>query len=132
MSEVEIQQPVCAKCGVDVRPDTDFCYNCGAPVTIEADAPVANGTKPETHIVPSETEKRDTNGLSARLEDRRPPSPKYESAAGLRRRSKAPTRKPVEVTWEPEAEGINLKFVIAAVACLVLAIILVTIALYLK
>ncbi|HTK38647.1 MAG TPA: zinc ribbon domain-containing protein, partial [Pyrinomonadaceae bacterium] len=125
MSQVETQQPVCAKCGVEVRPNTDFCYNCGASVTDEAESPAANGAgivsnkesseKYKNGSLPSGNEKGNTDGLSARLEDRRPPSPKYESAAGLRRRSKAPARKPVEVTWEPEGETVNLKFVIAAV-----------------
>jgi len=156
MSEVEIQQPECAKCGVEVRPNTDFCYNCGAPVTAEAAELVANGAgagyeekssgknanlsgkkehlslQSEAGIVTDETVNGNTNGLSAGLEDRRPSSPKYESAAGLRRKSKTATRKPVEVTWEPEGESLNLKFVIGAICCLVLAILLVTLAMYLK
>ena len=149
MSKVEIQQRECAKCGVEVRPNTDFCYNCGSPVSAEAAALDANGAgtgfdekssaqnenfspQPETATAKNENEKVNTNGLSAGLEDRRPASPKYESAAGLRRRSRFAARKPVEVTWEPEAESLNLKFVIAAICCLVLVIFLVTLAMYFK
>ena len=149
MPEVEIQEPVCGKCGVEVRQDTAFCYNCGAPVTSAPDLAAANGARPvaDEKLIPNretrgakseipaasgETEADPRNGSTARLEDRRPPSPKYESAAGLRRRSRPPARKPVEVTWEPETDSLNIKFIIAAVCCLVLAIVLVVLALYLK
>lgn len=149
MSEVEIKQPECSKCGVEVRPNTDFCYNCGASVTAEAAEIVANGARTvfdekssgkqddlsfqtETGNVTSETTNGNMNGLSAGLEDRRPTPPKYESAAGLRRKSRAAARKPVEVTWEPEAESLNLKFVIAAICCMVLVLFLVMLAMYLR
>ena len=149
MPEVEIQEPVCGKCGVEVRQDTAFCYNCGAPVTSEPVAAFTNGARPvsdenstpkretqgaesEISAAKGETKADLQNGGTARLEDRRPPSPKYESAAGLRRRSRPPARKPVEVTWVPETDSLNIKFIIAAVCCLVLAIVLVVLALYLK
>jgi hypothetical protein len=122
MPEIEVQEPVCGKCGVEVRPDTAFCYNCGASITGESKA-VSNGQNVSAPV---------SNGASARVEDRRPEPPKYESAAGLRKRSKRETRKPVEVTWEPETESPNLTFVIASVCLLVLAIILIIAAMYLK
>ena len=145
MSEVEIQEPVCEKCGVEVRPDTAFCYNCGAPVT-SAMAPTAVNGKRETKGVNIKTEDPgnkaldeirdaendlDSAGLVS-VDDRRPQPPKYESAAGLRRRSKQSARKPVEVTWEPEAESLNFKFIIATACLVVFVLILVVAALYLK
>ena len=149
MSDVEIQQPVCAKCGAEVRPDTAFCYNCGAAVTANAAPLTANGTgtvlnensaskgenvslRNESGSVKSESETGNMNGLSGRLEDRRPAPPKYESAAGLRRKSKAAVRKPVEVTWEPEGESLNITFVIATVCLAIIVAVLVAVALYLK
>lgn len=145
MSEVEIQEPVCGKCGVEVRPDTAFCYNCGAPVT-PATAPIAVNGKRETkgpniktddarNKVPDEIRDAENDSASAgtiSADDRRPEPPKYESAAGLRRRSKQPVRKPVEVTWEPEAESLNFKFIIATACLVVFVLILVVAALYLK
>jgi uncharacterized OB-fold protein len=126
MPEVEVQEPVCGKCGAEVRPDTAFCYNCGASVTGEAEA------SPNGQLVVENRESVVTNGASAKLEDRRPSPPKYESAAGLRRRSRLESRKPVEVTWEPETESVNLTFVIASICLLVVAIILIVAAMYLK
>lgn len=34
-----VEKRVCGECGVDVRPDTSFCYNCGKSVSPEAPAP---------------------------------------------------------------------------------------------
>jgi hypothetical protein len=145
MSEVEIQEPVCGKCGVEVRPDTAFCYNCGAQVTSETAQTAVNG-KRETkgpnietgdaeNKIPDEIRDAENGLVSARslsADDRRPEPPKYESAAGLRRRSKQPARKPVEVTWEPESEAINFKFIIATACLVVFVLVLVVAALYLK
>lgn len=33
MAETLVEKKVCAECGVDVRPQTSFCYNCGKSVT---------------------------------------------------------------------------------------------------
>jgi hypothetical protein len=32
MAETSVEKNVCRECGVDVRPQTAFCYNCGKPV----------------------------------------------------------------------------------------------------
>ena len=45
-TETVVEKAECPKCGADVRPDTQFCYNCGGPVAeeIKNEAPVTNGT----------------------------------------------------------------------------------------
>jgi hypothetical protein len=142
MPEIKVQDPVCGKCGVDIRPDTEFCYNCGSSVTSPAAPAVRNGaeqtdeenlrTETEFSAHVSDAGAGTANGNSARLQDRRPDPPKYESAAGLRKRSKPATRKPVEITWEPKTDSPNLTFIIATICLVVLAIILIAAAQYLK
>lgn len=39
MEETSVEKRVCKECGVDVRPDTAFCYNCGRSVTETPDKP---------------------------------------------------------------------------------------------
>jgi uncharacterized OB-fold protein len=130
MPKIEVQETACANCGAEGRPDTAFCYNCGAAVTNRPEnekglaGPADNGSAEGFLTEPS-------NGM-ARVEDRRPAPPKYESAAGLRRRSKVAARKPVEVTWVPEPESANITFIIASLILLVMAIILIVAAFYLK
>lgn len=41
MEETLVEKKVCKECGVDVRPDTAFCYNCGKSVTETPDGPAA-------------------------------------------------------------------------------------------
>lgn len=38
MAETLVEKKVCGECGVDVRPQTQFCYNCGKSVTETPDA----------------------------------------------------------------------------------------------
>lgn len=35
MAETLVEKRVCGECGVDVRPNTAFCYNCGKSVSLE-------------------------------------------------------------------------------------------------
>ena len=35
MAEKVLEKPVCESCGVDVRPHSMFCYNCGGAVSKE-------------------------------------------------------------------------------------------------
>lgn len=42
MREAAVEKAVCGKCGVDIRDDTLFCYNCGNRV---APAPVSEPAK---------------------------------------------------------------------------------------
>ena len=132
MSDVLVQEKVCGACGVEVRADTQFCYNCGE--SLEEDAPIAapeGGIEPA--VIPSITSKDGAADVSERNGDNTssadaPDSP-MQSAASLRRRSRTATRKPVEVVWEP-AGGTNITLIAATVLLVLFAGVMVILALY--
>ncbi len=35
MTELAVEKELCAECGADVRPDAQFCYNCGGAINTE-------------------------------------------------------------------------------------------------
>lgn len=114
MAEMVVEKAVCQTCGVEVREESLFCYNCGKSVS--DDGPVADAAP----IEPSETEIV------------RPGSrPPLRSAASLRKQRRAYNRQPVEVTWEPH-DGSPGAFVIVTLLLTGAAFVLLLLALYLR
>jgi hypothetical protein len=86
--DAEVKTLECAKCGADVRPDSQFCYNCGGPVAAE-DAMPENGTPPK---------------VDEKIERSTLPAPGLRSARDIRR-ERSFKRKPREIVWEPIADS---------------------------
>ena len=109
MAETAVEKAVCSACGVDVRDESLFCYNCGGSVgnTQTAIAEV------EHAAIPTE------------------PRPPLRSAASLRKHRRAFNRQPLEVSWEPR-EGPATIFVVATVVLTVGALVLLLLAFYLR
>lgn len=111
MAEAVLEKEVCDGCGVDVREDTLFCYNCGARVAGEdATADEPEKTADETLEVALDAA---NNGHSSDDAD------KLAAAATERKRARIAHRKTAEYVWEPTAgEGAGLTFVIAVIVAI--------------
>lgn len=91
MAETVLEKEVCDSCGVDVREDTLFCYNCGTRVVAEEPDAAKNGHSPDG-------------------------SDKLAAAATERKRARVAHRKTAEYIWEPtNGEGARLTLIIAVV-----------------
>lgn len=126
MAETATKIDVCEICGVGVRPDSAFCYNCGG--NIKSDGPVTE-TSAEKNDDEMEVAAHESNGNA---------SPEIAPARIKNRdrnrstRSRAVTeRKPVKMSWEPRAD-ISLSFVIGSIVIVVLALTLFITAHYIR
>ena len=128
MPEVSVEEKVCAKCGAEVRRDTQFCYNCGESVEEEAipsPADTSLTVAPLTASTPPVLDNAQTNGqLSPAMDDQ-----KLASAASLRRKGRAPRRKTTEVFWEPLGNRANLPLIISTIVFAIFTVVVILLAL---
>ena len=119
MAETLTENQICPACGVGVRPNSLFCYNCGGDVA-ENPHPV-NGHAAVSPLN-AETSAKTTKLESLPIENAPPPptiektaeikaevieEPKLKSAATMRRQPKSIQQKQIEVIWE-EPQGDSL------------------------
>jgi hypothetical protein len=116
LSETVVEKAECPKCGADVRPDTQFCYNCGGPVAKEIvnEAPATNGAA----ISESGDEKR--------------PAPGLRSAREIKRRERVFERRTKEVVWEPVLATPNTQLIVVAAIVILFTIGVIILAFYLR
>lgn len=110
----------CNNCGAEVRPDTDFCYNCGKPVG--SGAKMANISE---QLV-AEPRDKGLDALEKALEASRSDSgarEKLESAAAERKRSRGGKRRKIEVVWEPTSPSKSYFVVALVVLVITLAVV---------
>ncbi len=104
MSRNVVEKVICEKCGVDVRENTLFCYNCGSPVNEPEPDPVE---KPEVELEPADEKKSKAKAALDDLAKRikiEPPTDeekKLALAAAERKKARNMPRKPRDITWEP-------------------------------
>lgn len=134
MAETLVKNEVCKKCGVDVRANTQFCYNCGASVSGSVENDLTDGNKetnllvfPENAVAEKDSAAvRDhlaeaaTGNGNAAVEEK----PPLKSAASMRRKPKTIQRKRVEISWQEPESAPNLWFILAAVLLTVFAFVL--------
>ena len=122
MSETAVQSSVCEACGVDVRDESLFCYNCGERVTAEVplEQPVPESNEPGEPVAGK-------NDIAVQPASR----PPLKSAASLRKQRRASNRQPVEVSWE-QRSGQPVTFILATIVLTLAALVLLAIALYLR
>lgn len=144
MVDVLAEEEVCRKCGADIREGSQFCYNCGRSLTSDPDAgevversidglseqPIA---KPIIDPTPETTHRPDAHAAEKGSKTARPPrkAEQLESAAAIKRRRRTASEKPVDVVWEQPAR-ISKGFVVATVIFLLIALVIIYLAVYLK
>lgn len=96
MAETTLEKAVCEKCGVDVRENTSFCYNCGNSF---ADAAAeANGA--ET-LMMSDDARTALDDLAARFKaDDDETADRIKLAAAERKKARVKPKRQKEEVWQ--------------------------------
>ena len=116
LTETVVEKAECPKCGADVRPDTQFCYNCGGPVFEEL-----------------EKESLSTNGAAiSKAEDEKRPAPGLRSAREIKRRERVFERRTKEVVWEPVLTTPNTQLIVVAAVVILFTVAVIILAFYLR
>ncbi len=125
MPEIAVEKKVCDKCGVDVRDDTLFCYNCGNRVASETEPAPAklNGT------VKNSESSRALDDLAAKLRSSDRAGAGTTAIAAKTRRSRISGVKGSIEVWEPasSAAGTGLLVGSLVVAFITLVIVFFTV-----
>jgi len=114
MVEAVAEKQVCEECGVDVRENTAFCYNCGSSVgEVLASNDVAAENSDET--------KAALDDLAKRFKIDEEEDDRLAKAAAERRKARVSNRKSLKYEWQPTDDSpdflfIGLTIVIAVVA----------------
>jgi hypothetical protein len=160
MAEILVNSPVCKNCGADIRPQSLFCYHCGAAVAAPAEAESTNGTKKlseewlrenisektvdnkkapvKTKIIEKKDEKKieDLQEAVNAKEEKSAPSlhekAKLKSAAAMRQKAKSIQKREIEVVWEESEKVFSPWLIITVVGFTVFAVVIVILALSLK
>lgn len=119
MPDAVIEKQTCAKCDVEIRENTSFCYNCGSPIVAEIvgsisipTEPTGNGVSPAVEV---ET-KAALNDLAERFRVDEEDDDKLATAAAERRKARIRSRKSIQYVWEPIDEDSGRFFLHLAIA----------------
>lgn len=124
------QKTVCKSCGVDVRKDTVFCYNCGRALT--DDAPVEIQPEANNDDVNEEAQTA-LDELAERLNaDEAADGAKLRRAAAERKKARVVPRKQKEFTWEPRDDSSSRLILLWSLLASAVAALLVFVAVYWK
>jgi hypothetical protein len=135
-----LKKEICEACGADIRGGSQFCYNCGGPVTEEAvriskasvkvsDAWLKEDLVDDGRLVTTKLDRAKLDKAESEMElplsppDDSPtpetevagePDKKMKSASNMRRKPKSFQRKAVEIGWEEHDGGPNKLFPLIA------------------
>ena len=123
MAKTGVKTAVCDICGAEVRDGSAFCYNCGGSLTEPQHVdPTPQPTEPILVAEPV------TNGSAGQV-DVFPANQKVERSD--RRKVRASKREPAEIVWEPR-QGVSWTFVIASIIFVIIALAVVSAAVYVR
>ncbi len=96
-----VERDTCSNCGVDVRENTQFCYNCGSPVDASGIAVAAgpqdvNRSDAETKAALDELAEKLSN-----IDE----SDKLAKAAAERKQARVSRKKTKEFVWEENSNN---------------------------
>ena len=143
MVEKITENKFCRKCGVDVRPNTLFCYNCGAQVATDEEVAAENNkslTEKKVKAAGADAEKystakleKDFSGAKNKVKPIQKPTESLnkdqasedvyraekretslKTAASMRKRPKTNQQARVRFTWENYENAPNPWFLMAA------------------
>ena len=116
LSETVVEKTECPKCGADVRPDTQFCYNCGGPISKQTLNEISS-----------------TNGAAiSETNDEKRPAPGLRSAREIKRRERVFERRTKEVVWEPVLTTPNAQLIVVAAVVILFTVVVIILAFYLR
>ena len=116
MAETAIQKDTaCRKCGVGIRPDSQFCYNCGSDLA----EPKSNGT------TPSRVSEAGVKGPGSE-------PPELRTAASIKRARPDRSRRQFEIVWQEADGGPSALFIVSTAAIVLVATVIVFLTFYLK
>jgi predicted amidophosphoribosyltransferase len=119
MAEVIVDKAVCSSCGVDVREETVFCYNCGSRVAHDSTA-AKNGAP--TNV--GHDTRAALDDLAERLKQgEAEQGDRLAKAAEQRRKARVSRRKTHKIVWEPTGDSSQMFIVGFAVAVAIIALI---------
>jgi hypothetical protein len=116
LSETVVEKTECPKCGADVRPESQFCYNCGGRIEAELGAETSNNG--DEWITDPLAEKR--------------PAPGLKTAREIKRRERVFQRRAKEVAWEPADSEPNVQLIVVTVIAVLFTLAVIIIASYLS
>lgn len=136
MAETTLEKATCESCGVDVRENTLFCYNCGTRVASEQTgedftAFETNGVNSGETSAAAGSDQDEELARRFKIDDV-PAADKLANAAAQRKKARFSQRKPREVVWESPDESSNRLFVLITLLITVMAGGIVFLAVYLK
>lgn len=120
MPEATIDKAVCAECGVDVRENTVFCYNCGSPVA-ELPAETISDSNGAVSEVDDETQAA-LDELAEKLKFDEEADNKLAKAAAERKKARSSQRRSNEFTWEPAVGSSGSLIILIAILVTALAV----------
>lgn len=142
MAETIVQNQICTACGVDVRPNSMFCYNCGGAVFENAENETENVNKYQTSLLDEKLIPKQTEKVEPEIElesDKNPKSKtnlqeeaKLKTAAAMRRKAKTTQNKTTEIIWEEPESNSSLPLILTALIFTIIAALLVYFAMTLK
>lgn len=123
MTETVLEKVVCMSCAADVRDGTNFCYNCGKPVSngLAMTEPLVDAD-PTEEIVP----------VLVKNEEKDAKTDRFAVAAAERKKSRVGQRKPKKVVWEEPSPSSNRIFVLFCVLITAIASALVFLVVFFK
>jgi hypothetical protein len=121
MPDVIVEKETCSRCGVDVRTDTLFCYNCGTRVASEP-RPATNEGKNGGASVES---KAALDDLAKKLGEDETAGDKLARAAERRREARAVRRKSRKIVWVPTGDSSQGTVLLLSVAVTIITFVVV-------
>lgn len=124
MPDAVIEKQTCAKCDVEIRENTTFCYNCGSPIVAEIVGWLSNSKEPVGNGVSATVEdetKAALDDLAKRFRVDEEDDDKLATAAAERRKARIRSRKSIQYVWEPVDDDSGRFFLLLAIGVAVIA-----------
>ena len=130
MAEAIVKEKVCNTCGVEIRPNTLFCYSCGGDLSNNLES---NKDSQNDEIeIKAESAINKPSVKTSKIKTQRSKKKNLKTAASLRKKPKKLGKKQVEIIWEEPSGNLNIWFVLGTLLLTVLGIALFFLAMYLK
>ncbi len=147
MAEVEIGIQKCSACSSEVRPNSQFCFHCGAAIVDKSrnkgnmsdawfkESIVEESESQEVLPIIAKTKSEEISEpktVAVALEEEKNEVKELKSAASIRNKPKKVLNKSVEIVWEEPENSLNIWSVLIALLLIAIAAGLIVSAWYLR